>query len=813
MTIFLLALLALAWADGPERQAASLVVGGGEVRGISATTDGGLVGMVVGGQAVVLDTRTWSTVSAAPCTVAGVTFVEGVSSEVEVWIGCSGGQVRPHALRAGRLVGLADVGEQGVISALDTRLFALHFGRGLAGASRVYAVGRNSGSEQLRVAVVDPADGSVAQTLVLLFDGYGASAIGNDFLYVAHGDAFVSSVNTATGLPMYNLAGGAASFTSVSATGRASALLASRRDDGMVAEYNGFTNVWTPVIAPASGVRAVGTYAPSATEGHALVAYADRVDVWRTTQGGLSGSARARTFPIDAGAASVLATRRGYDFVGTTGGRLLVLTNRPWIDAVTPSADRVRDGDVLTVAFRSDTAGDLEIAVGGGPAGGGLIVARSAASVGDNEILAPVQGWPDGEVELFVRVTDAQGRTGHAAAPISVEVTPRAVVLSADSVRFGDKLLSLTFAPLEQSGIARYVVYLTTEPFEAADWPEGGPDYVGPDDIEAPVEATDDGSGSIVVTFSPLTNDTTYYLAVRAIDDGGLEGPMSDVVQGRPRPTRAAAELAGERGGFDCDGLRSSGVAGFGLLALAATAARRRRRALAIGVGLVGATLVGVAPARAFDDTNDDGIDDRLQELEEPRGDLTKAWANVELRYGVLTLRDENLTAVYGTGGNNVLFFEMGPQLFRVFELDIGVGLVQEDGFAVDDTGVASTQPTRLTILPVAVTPVFRLHLLDEQILVPYAGLGVDWWLWRESVENALGTKDVISGSKFGWHWSVGLNLLLDTFARPRASMLEAQTGINDSWLTVEFRRQVIQGQQGLSFSADAITAGLKLDF
>ena len=34
--------------------------------------------------------------------------------------------------------------------------------------------------------------------------------------------------------------------------------------------------------------------------------------------------------------------------------------------------------------------------------------------------------------------------------------------------------------------------------------------------------------------------------------------------------------------------------------------------------------------------------------------------------------------------------------------------------------------------------------------------------------------------------------MLLDIFARDRASLLEARTGINDTWITFEWRRQSI---------------------
>ncbi len=813
MLLLLATHLLLAAATSPERQAASLVVGSGEVRQLASSVDGERVVMVAGSRVVVLDVATWETLDAAPCTVTGAALVEGLSDDPEVWVGCADGTLRPHALRDGALVPLTDLGDGGVIQALGDEVVAVHFGRGLAGASRVYAVGRDDGIAALRVAVVNPAEARVEQTLVLLFDGYAASAIGPSFLYVAHGDAFISTVNLASGLPAYNLGGGLASFRGLAPTSRGSALVASRRDDGFVAEYSGFTNLYTTVVAPAPGIRAVGTFDPGVGSGFALLAYDARAEVWTATEGAITGSAPIRSFTIDGGVNEIVALTTGYSVAAMGSGRALVWTNRPWIDALSLSSTEVREGDVVELTFRTDVAGDAEIALGGAVVGGGALVARGPASAGENVVSIPVDQWPDGESRLFVRVTDASGRVGHAATPVVVQAAPRAVTLTAGSVSFSDGALGLTFPALADPDIARYDVYVTTEPFDPSEWPEGGPPYAGPDDLETPVAVPVDGSDPVRVTISPLTNETTYYLAVRAVDAGGLEGPMSDVVEGRPRPTRTAAELAGERGGMDCDGVASGGSAWLAAFAVLAARARRRRGALLAGLLAVSLGALAVTPAAAIEDENEDGIDDRLVAEEQKWRDQTDAWANLEVRYGVITLQDENLTAAYGTGGNNVLFVELGPQLFRFFELDFGAGLFQEKGVEIDDAGLQGSQETRLTILPLAITPVLRLHLLDEQPVVPYFGAGIDWWLWNERTTDVTGAKSVMSGSKFGWHFGGGINVLLDIFDRPRASMLEAQSGINDSWLTIEYRRQRIPGTQGLSFSGDVVTAGLKVDF
>lgn len=822
MLLPLIISLSLAQAVGPERQAASLTVGGGEVRHIQSTRDGELVSMVVSSQVVVLDTRTWSQRQLSPCVVTAATWVEDAADDLELWVGCDDGAVRAYGLRDGDLLPIIDIGEEGVLSPLDDRVLGLHAGQGMGDVPSVFVVGLNQDSEQIRIVTIDAVAAQVGTTARTQFEGYGGSAVGDTHLYVTHNSAYISSLALLSGLPQFNLGGAQATFTSVAPTTRGSALIVNRRDDGSVVEHNGFTAMYQPVLLPARGIQAVGNYRPLDEEeaGFVLLAYSDRIDVWRESEGGLSGDNRLRTFGVEGTIRSLHAAEGGYGFAGTTGGRLLVLTDRPWLDALSLSSDRVIEGDMLQLAFQSDRAGDYEVALGGTARSGGQILATGTAGVGEERVDLSVADWGEGTSWLYVRLTDSQGRSGHVAAQVTVDARPRAVTLGPGSVGFDDGLLRLSFAQLESADVARYTVYVTTEPFTPEAWPAGGPDYVGPDDLEAPIVVAPTAENPIVVSIEPVTNNVSYYLAVRATDEGGLEGTMSQVVEGRPRPTQTAAQLAAETGGFDCNSTASRG-AGLGLVALVLGLMRRRRSrrasswiaqgAAALGLGL--ATLVVATPALAFQDEDGDGIDDRLEERDEARGDLTDAWANLEVRYGTMNLTDENLTSVYGEGGNNVLFVEIGPQIYRFLELDFGAGFVQELAFTVDEQGNPGSRRTMITAVPLTVSPTLRLHILDEQFIVPYASGGIDWWLWNEKVDNASGAKDTISGSKFGYHWSVGANLLLDTFSPSRASMLEAQSGINDSWFTVEFRRQMIDGEQGLSFSADVITAGLKFDF
>ncbi len=129
-----------------------------------------------------------------------------------------------------------------------------------------------------------------------------------------------------------------------------------------------------------------------------------------------------------------------------------------------------------------------------------------------------------------------------------------------------------------------------------------------------------------------------------------------------------------------------------------------------------------------------------------------------------------------------------------------------------------------LTWWPLALDATFRAHFVDEQPVVPFVRYGWDYVLWSE--KHDVGTeKETVQGGKFGTHFALGGNVLLDVFQPGRASFLETQTGINDTWITIEWRRQRVDArnapwggrlanaQNALDFSGDAFTVGLKLDW
>jgi MYXO-CTERM domain-containing protein len=847
--LWLAALLATQAPAAPPTGVSALLEAGGNgavLKG-SVDADGDFFAFVRQGSAVIVDVRTWETVVAEPCNVEGVALVEGPDGD-EVWVGCEQGDVRLTRLVDGELVELVDQDSEllRVDAVVDGTLEALH---GVPDFEQVIAVIRPAQTDVRQLAIIDATSLEVAQALPLPLDGYVTSEVGARHLFLVHRQAFMSTLLLGGVAPNVNLMGLPIDVVDLAPTLADTCWSMQRGSDGQVATYLPFQLGYNVLFQSTPGIQAIGVSLDPDDE-FGLLAFDDRVEVYTLTTGNVGPL--LDTFDIDVSLRDVVVGPGGYTLAGTADGRVAVLSDRPWLSDVRADARNVSEGQEITLDFSTDRPGEWRVTLGGTWRGGGQELASGRVdAAGPVSVELTVGDWLEGDNYVFARLTDENGRQGHGGVALSVDTAPDRVALDPGDVSTDDGRIELTFPAVEAPDLASYTVYVTTVPFTADDWPQAGPAYEGPDEgLEAPVTVPADGADPVRASIAPVTNETTYYIAVRATDAGGLEGPMSQVVEVTPRPSRSAADLAGEQGGLDCSTTGARGLAGLGLLGLLGAGLARRRRGLLGAAAVLGGLLVMPGAARAQDDADEGGRepmpgeepdasdedgeddlptpeeilaqaqaeeaaqDDAGLELYDPDdGDGTSAWANVEIRYGVLALPEDNvIRRVHGN--TSILHVEVGPQIFRFVELDFGAGIVQQTDQRLSQDGQSrGLGETQLQIVPLAISGTFRLHILDEQLFVPYASAGLDWWVWRQrqGLPDAE-ERDVLTGSDMGWHFSVGGQFLLDTFGRERASLLEAQTSINDSWLTFEYRRQRFPNSQGFDFSADVFTAGLKFD-
>jgi hypothetical protein len=530
----------------------------------------------------------------------------------------------------------------------------------------------------------------------------------------------------------------------------------------------------------------------------------------------------------------------GYAFLGTDGGDVHVYTELPWV-AVEEITEPALNGQDVPLTFTSDIAGDYEIMFGETLLAKGSVLANDPVTVP----IAIDDSFVEGENVIIVNVIDETGDQGHGGVTIDVNNPPSQVVLQEGDLGWGDSKLILTFAGIDDEDLAVYAVYISETEFQP------GPG-VPPGATVLPPEPAAPGENMEVV-IDDLTNEQTYYVAVRAIDATGLEGPMSVVLSGTPHETFTAGELAGEEGGFSCASVRSRAPIA-ALILLGVAAIRRRGSVAALALLALGGS------ARAQDDSTDDTSTETTEtSTTETTGTTTptpppptpppptppapvtaagtpvvvepgtvtvvkaepeesKFRAGIEVRIGPLWFDGNNpINDVYGNTGNTMLMFEGGPTFMDILQLDFGVGRYRRRGNLVAEDGSQSNDESVITTFPLTLGGRLRLDFFEEQWVVPMVAAGADYWLWSEKAgyDSDLNTWDAKqSGGHYGYHYAAGLQILLDTFEPKRASLLEARSGIHDSYIVVEWRhREVGENEDGLKFTGGEVTAGLRVGF
>jgi hypothetical protein len=757
----------------PERVAATLEAGTA-IPDLSITSDGSYVGFVEEGASEVwiLDTWTWDAVAFAPCDdgdPSSVSLRLGPDGTLEGFVGCTSGSIA-HLVTA----------SDGTIEIADAS----------------YPIGTNpvlgvESDDTYVYAVVDPTDGNpVVQRLdpetstvsndgswpsTLAQSGFEDTAIADTYLFVIHGADNLSKVDLSTGsasIAQENLGG--RDIVDMYASSSTEVFCADT--GGGVLRFLIGSSDWSIVLDAEDDLQSNTAIAVDEVSADpSLLVYDDGAgELVVFGYDSESGNPASELTRYTAANVSEIVVGDGYAFGGGSTGLLQIFTDRPWVEVTDVEPASAVLGDTFEVAFTSDAEGTWQILRGGGPDASGTLLDSGSVEQAGQPVLVSievdtdfVEGWND----LWVFVTSSGSVRGHDLTGVTVDNPPSRVDLGPDDVGFGNGQISVSFDGITDEDLDHYIIFLTTTPFAPEDWPEGGPEFDGTDDVEAPVKVVATPGEAVVRTLSPLTNGQTYYVAVRAYDQGAQEGEMSDVQSAIPQETMGAAALAGEKGGYcGTPGPVSLGLA-LGALVLAAT----RRRGRAWTAGLAAAALLLPQAAQAGN-------------------------ASVEVRYGPYYPVSEAVQTVYGEGGHQMLWLQGGPRWHSWIGVDLGVGFYQElaTTVSVDDSHTPSSEHTMLTAWPFQAAITGRLDVIEEQVLVPKGGIGFDYWLWRENwyVNPAVGGSDDISGGEMGWHWSVGCDFLLDVLEPSRASGLEARTGIEDSYLTVEYRKQVFGLQE-----------------
>jgi hypothetical protein len=756
------------------------------------------------GQARILDGQTWQTTAIAVCgdhggAPAGLAFYEDSDSdEPALYVGCGDGTVERIALDD----------REPVLDASGELLVAGQpvLGLGADESGLVVAVEPEDGTGVDLYDLQPAPDSSTTSDTYEPFatptrDGFEALGLTSNAVLVLHGGQYATEVSrSGGGAVTVDTVGVSRDWVDVTSDSNTEMYLADT--DGVVGSFSTSRNDITSLLGSAQGLDNLSSVVlqPNGDDPYLAVAEskAGELVLFRFT--GSTVSTEVIETLVGAEDVNRMAVVDDVLAVGTANGLVLLYTDDPWVEITSGTTNTLASGDTGTVVFESDQAGDWRLLHGGTD---GTELDSGSISAGDGATATFVVGddFSEGNNRLYVLVDD-----GHDSFDVWVDDPPGTVGLSEDDLSFGDQYIALSFDALEDGDIASYDVYFSTSAFSAAQWDAGGPSYTE-GDLSSPVTATDDDSGTVTVTLSPLTNQTTYYVAVRATDTAGQEGPMSTVYSASPEPIAGAAELSGESGGFFACGT-AGGAAGGLVLALAGLVGLGRRRAIPLVlVGVMG--LMGSTPAFALPPLLDMGVEDNSRKTQAVTLDIGPAWFD-----------DSSLTDVYGDGVKS-LSLAREWHWFRIIGLDLGLGLMSEKGEQIGIyTGTPSGETAKFKIVPVRIGATLRLDLFDGQPVVPVLTGGLDYLLWWET--TSFDTVDPFSSERFGggkpaWDWGIGLDVLLDPFEPARAESVKARWGVYDTYITIRYEQLRLLpllaiNEQGLDFGYSGVSVGLRLD-
>jgi hypothetical protein len=187
---------------------------------------------------------------------------------------------------------------------------------------------------------------------------------------------------------------------------------------------------------------------------------------------------------------------------------------------------------------------------------------------------------------------------------------------------------------------------------------------------------------------------------------------------------------------------------------------------------------------------------------------------HAELAWGPETLADTRLVQVYGgsSPGTTRVSYGLGGKLWDVAAR---AGAVHRAGNQVAADGTASGEEATLWEVPLGLDATLRLDVLREgaQPLVPFAGAGAGYLLWREAWDDGGDENATVVGGRRAWNLRAGAALRLDALDPGSASTLEASSGIRDSWLVGTWRRTTTLQDEGLDFSTTDWSVALRVDW
>ncbi|MBI4042563.1 MAG: hypothetical protein HY391_03695, partial [Deltaproteobacteria bacterium] len=166
-----------------------------------------------------------------------------------------------------------------------------------------------------------------------------------------------------------------------------------------------------------------------------------------------------------------------------------------------------------------------------------------------------------------------------------------------------------------------------------------------------------------------------------------------------------------------------------------------------------------------------------------------------------------------GTGAWNEISLEWQPiDLLGILGIKGGTGyyvLVSHE--KVDQKRLANSPI--LNFIPVQGALAYHLAYWHDQWVVPFGEVGGGFYYIFQNFARSPSKGKNYAAWKSGSYWGGGVQLLLDIFESDTAHVFDVDYGVNNSYLTLEYRRIEAREKKEYDFSGEFFMIGLHFDF
>jgi hypothetical protein len=157
--------------------------------------------------------------------------------------------------------------------------------------------------------------------------------------------------------------------------------------------------------------------------------------------------------------------------------------------------------------------------------------------------------------------------------------------------------------------------------------------------------------------------------------------------------------------------------------------------------------------------------------------------------------------AAFGDGRGLLLRADVAKALFTGYgslELGVGAGYFEKYGRGRLANGTATADTTAFKVIPTRLSLTYRFDILAERFRVPLAPYGrasferYNWWVNNGAGNTADAGGLSGSGATNGYSFSGGLAFLLDFFDPTLARDMDRDTGINHTYVYVDFTKSFV---------------------